>query len=102
MVYHCIFSKYNQVEPRLQNKKGDTKMNCFYCKGEMAYGVTNHVVSINKCVIIVKHVPCTECSQCGAAFYNDDVMTKLDEIVSNMRKEITEIAVISYPSDVVA
>jgi len=68
----------------------------------MKAGVTNHVVNISSCVIVVKHVPCTECTQCGTAYYDDDVMGKLEIIVSDMRKAVTEIAIISYPDKVVA
>jgi len=77
-------------------------MTCFYCKGDIKEGITNHVVNINNCVIVIKDVPCTECSQCGVAYYDDDVMSKIEVIVNDMRKAVTEVAVISYPHRTVA
>lgn len=71
-------------------------MNCFFCKGDIQAGLTNHVVNIKNGVIIVKNVPCTECAQCGQSFYDDDVMTRLEKIVNDMRSAVTEIAVVSY------
>jgi len=73
-------------------------MSCFFCKGDIKDGITNHVVNIKSSVIIVKNVPCTECSQCGLSFYDDDVMGKLETIVNDMRKDVTEIAVVQYSS----
>ncbi len=32
-------------------------MKCFYCKGEIAPSVTNHVVNYDDCIIIIKNVP---------------------------------------------
>jgi len=71
-------------------------MICFFCKGEMESGITNHVVNISNGVIVIKNVPCTECQQCGQSFYDDDVMMRLEVIVNEMRKSATEVAVISY------
>ena len=30
---------------------------CFYCKGDLIPGTTNHVVNYKNCIIIVKNVP---------------------------------------------
>ena len=77
-------------------------MNCFFCKGDIKEGTTNHVVNLKNCVIIVKNVPCTECSQCGETYYDDNVMGQLEIIVNDMHKEITEIAIVNYFDKVVA
>ena len=77
-------------------------MSCFFCKGNIEEGITNHVVNLKNCVIIIKNVPCTECTQCGATFYDDDVMKKLEIIVNDMRKAVTEIAIVNYFDKIVA
>ena len=77
-------------------------MSCFFCKGDINDSVTNHVVNLKNCVIIVKNVPCSECSQCGETYYDDAVMEKLEAIVNDMRKDVTEIAVVNYSDKVVA
>ena len=71
-------------------------MHCFYCKGNMEKSTTNHVVNMKHAVIIIKNAPCTECTQCGQSFYNDDVMMQLESIIKDMQNNMTEIAVVSY------
>ena len=71
-------------------------MNCFYCKGKLKDDITTHVVKLKTCIIIVKNVPCTKCSQCGEAFYDNDVALQLEKIVKEMKTAITEIAIVNY------
>ena len=71
-------------------------MNCFYCKGALRDSVTTHVVKSQNCIIIIKNVPCTECAQCGEAFYDNDVALQIERIVKSMRTALTEIAVVNY------
>ena len=40
-------------------------MTCFYCKGDLKPSTTTHFVDLKKCIVIVKNVPCLECSKCG-------------------------------------
>jgi len=75
-------------------------MSCFFCKGDIGASTTNHVVNLSDCIIIIKNVPCTKCSQCGEVYYEDDVMGKLEIIVNDMRKVITEVAVVNYPDKI--
>ena len=71
-------------------------MNCFLCKGSLLNSMTNHVVNLKNCIIIVKNVPCTECVQCGETYYNDKVAMQLEKIVNNFKSVITEVAIINY------
>jgi YgiT-type zinc finger domain-containing protein len=66
----------------------------------MVNGFTNHVVNMKDGVIIIKKVPCTECMQCGQSFYDDDVMGQLETIVNEMKKSITEVAIVNYTNKV--
>ena len=69
---------------------------CFYCKGKMKQGLTTHVVDCDNCIIIIKNVPCEECSQCGEIEYTDDVMQKLDEIVARAKELAQDVSVMDY------
>ena len=70
---------------------------CMYCKGdELTDSVTTHVVSYEDCLIIIKNVPCLECSLCGEKYYSDEVAVQLDKIVSAAKKMTQEISVIDY------
>ncbi len=71
-------------------------MNCFFCKGEVVNGFTNHVVNYEKSIIIIKNVPCEKCEQCGESFYSDEVATVLEKIVKQVKAIVSDIAVFEY------
>ena len=48
-------------------------MTCFFCKGDMIESTTTHFVDLKKCIVIVKNVPCLECTKCGETVYTDKV-----------------------------
>jgi YgiT-type zinc finger domain-containing protein len=57
---------------------------------------TTHFVQLENCIIIVKNVPCSKCSQCGEVSYSVAVAQRLEQIISELEKSLTEIAVVSY------
>ena len=71
-------------------------MTCFFCKGAMQTEFTTHFMQISDSIIIVKNVPCSKCSQCGEVTYSGTVAQRLEQIVAELRKSLTEIAVVSY------
>jgi len=71
-------------------------MNCFFCKGDIEDKLTTYMVDLENCIIIVKNVPSQVCSQCGQISYNHAVALQLEKIIKDMRKSITEIAVVNY------
>lgn len=72
-------------------------MNCFFCKGELEDSTTTHVVTLDKCIIIVKNVPCTCCRQCGESFFDDAVAKQLEKIVEAVKHGVmSEVAIIDY------
>lgn len=75
-------------------------MNYFFCNGDLAERTTSYVVNLKNCVIIVKNVPCTECTQCGETFLDDPVMEQIEKIVNALRTVITEVAIVNYPDKV--
>lgn len=71
---------------------------CMYCKNDtIVVGKTTHVVNYNNCVIVIKNVPCLECSQCGEKYYTDQVAERLEAIIAMAKKLMQEVAVIDYP-----
>jgi len=54
------------------------------------------MVDLENCIVIIKNVPSKVCSQCEETFYSDEVMGQLEQIVSALRNEMTEIAVVNY------
>ena len=70
---------------------------CLYCKNKvMIDSTTTHVVNYKNCIIVIKNVPCLECSQCGEKYYTDEVAERLEMIVDVAKKLMQEVAVIDY------
>ena len=71
-------------------------MTCCYCGGNTAESTTTYVVEIGERIIIIKHVPCDKCTQCGETSYNGTVVDRLEQITKQLEKTLTEIAVVNY------
>ena len=71
-------------------------MTCFMCKGEIISSTTTFMVDLGNCIIIVKNVPCSQCSQCGEISYSNEVAKRFEKIVDTLKNTVTEISVIDY------
>ena len=71
-------------------------MTCCYCGGDTAESTTTYVAEIGERIIIIKHVPCEKCTQCGETFYNGTVVDRLEQITKQLEKTLTEIAIVNY------
>ena len=71
-------------------------MICYFCKGIIEEGVTTHFTDVKSCIIAIKNVPCYKCAQCGEIGYSLKVGERLEQITSNLRNTITEVAIINY------
>ncbi len=60
---------------------------CPLCGGQMKAGKTTFTVDIGSGVVVVREVPATVCSQCGADWIEDDIAEKLEKIVEDARKK---------------
>lgn len=68
-----------------------------YCKCDtLKNSTTTHVVNYKGCIIIVKNVPCEECEQCGAKYYTNDVIDKLEQIVNSAKQLKQEVSIFDY------
>ena len=74
-------------------------MMCFFCKGEMRDGLSNHFVTLGDCMIIVKNVPCAKCEQCGEVVYDDETAMRLESIIKAIQP-LTEVAIVDYRNKV--
>jgi YgiT-type zinc finger domain-containing protein len=71
---------------------------CPLCGGKRKPGKTTFTVDLGFGVVVVRDVPATVCSQCGADWIADGVAAKLESIVEDARKrhhmvEVTTLAV---------
>ncbi len=70
---------------------------CFFCKhGSVVQTRTTYMVDLKDCIVIVKNVPCMECSECGEKYFTDEVMQKLELIVNNAKKIAGEVFVTDF------
>ncbi len=60
---------------------------CPLCGGQMKAGKTTFTVDIGSGVIVVREVPATVCSQCGADWIEDDIAERLEKIVEDAHKK---------------
>ncbi|MBR3505338.1 MAG: type II toxin-antitoxin system MqsA family antitoxin [Clostridia bacterium] len=75
-------------------------MKCFKCKGEMTEGTTTFVADTDDCCIVVRHVPCMKCGECGEIAYSGKVSANLEKIVKAVRSAMAEVTVVNYREDV--
>ena len=69
---------------------------CFFCKGTMEKCLTNYMVDLNGQFIIIKNVPCYKCSQCGEVSFDTHTVKRIEIIIANLKKVLTEVAIVEY------
>jgi len=68
---------------------------CYACDGTMEQGETTFTVDFGQGVVVVRSVPAMVCSQCGMEFIDDDIATKIEEIVSDAKAKNKMVEVMS-------
>jgi YgiT-type zinc finger domain-containing protein len=66
--------------------------------GDKIMGKTLFSVDLGFGVILVRDVPATICSQCGADWLSDDVATQLEEMVRDARLRHLQVEVTTFQS----
>lgn len=72
-------------------------MTCYYCGGDMAETTTTYFEHLENTIMIIKNVPFHKCMQCGEIVYNATVVGRLEQIVEQLEKALTEIAIVTIP-----
>ncbi len=70
---------------------------CPLCGGGMEAGRTTFTADLGFGVVVVRNVPATQCSQCGADWIDDAMAARVEQIVENARSrhaivDITDLA----------
>ena len=71
-------------------------MKCFKCGADVIKSTTTDVTDLGNCIVIVRNVPCYKCSECAEVIYTGDTIRRLDAIVEQAKKALSEISVIDY------
>ena len=70
---------------------------CMFCKCQSVRpSLDTFLANYKGCILIVKNVPCEECEQCGAKYYPDSVMEKLEQITNEAKSRMQELTVTDY------
>lgn len=64
-----------------------TEHKCPLCGGEKKPGTTVFSVELGFGVVVVRDVPATVCSLCGADWIDDATSEKLEEVVNDAREK---------------
>ena len=70
---------------------------CPLCGGTKKEGKTTFTVDLGDGVVVVRYVPATVCSLCGADWIEDAIAGKLEKIVDDARKRhhLVEVTTLS-------
>ena len=77
------------------NKKKSSTL-CPICSGRKKRGTTPFTADLDFGVVVVRKVPATVCSQCGADWIEDRIARQLEDIVKDARKRRLEVEVTSF------
>ena len=78
-------------------KPKESPSRCPLCGGSKKAGRTTFTVDLGFGVVVVRDVPASVCSQCGADWIEDSIASKLEEIVNDARQKchIVEVTTLS-------
>ena len=71
---------------------------CPLCGGTKKTGKTIFTADLGFGVVVVRDVPATVCSQCGADWIEDAIASKLEEIVNDARQKHHIVEVTTLPT----
>jgi YgiT-type zinc finger domain-containing protein len=74
---------------------GTKNVCCPLCSGTKKPGTTTFTADLGFGVVVVRNVPATVCSPCGADWIADDVAARIEELVDDARKKRLQIEVMS-------
>ena len=70
-----------------------TQFTCPHCGGTKRPGNTTFTVDLGFGVVVVRQVPATVCTQCGADWISDEVAERLEGIVEDARHRRLQVEV---------
>ena len=74
-------------------------MKCLVCKNNTIIdATTTYFANLQDCYIIIEHVPCKKCVQCGEEVFSMSVLERIDEIVEREAKITSKVCIMEYKS----
>lgn len=75
--------------------KGSKNDSCPLCGGAKKPGTTTFTADLGFGVVVVRNVPATVCSQCGADWIADAVAERIEALVDDARTKRLQVEVMS-------
>lgn len=69
---------------------------CALCGGEKSEGTTTFTAELGFGVVVVRKVPATVCSQCGADWIDEKTAAQVEAIVEAARKKHSQVEVTAF------
>jgi YgiT-type zinc finger domain-containing protein len=76
-------------------KKDKNSNKCGECGGTLEPGESTFTADFGSGVVVIRNVPATVCSQCGAEWIDDQEAKKIEKIVKEAKKKQSVVEVIS-------
>jgi len=68
---------------------------CPLCGGTKKPGSTTFTADLGFGVVVIRNVPATVCSQCGADWIGDDIAERIEALVGDARRKRLQVEVMS-------
>lgn len=62
----------------------------------MIESTTAYFAELKNCYVIIEHVPCFKCSQCGEIYYKSSALERIDDILAKIEKISSKIFIMDY------
>lgn len=62
-------------------------MICMSCGAVAEKSTTAYVRDVGSCIIIIRNVPCSKCTECDEIIYTGDVLEKIDQIIKSLMNQ---------------
>ena len=83
--------RMEKAEEKMKKKK--TSDLCPFCGGAKKPGTTTFTAELGFGVVVVRQVPASVCSQCGADWISDKVAGKLETLVAEAKTKRLQVEV---------
>jgi YgiT-type zinc finger domain-containing protein len=74
-----------------------TSSPCPYCGGIKKPGATTFTVELGFGLVVVRNVPASVCSLCGADWISDKTAAKLEALVQNAKAKRLQVEITALP-----
>ena len=76
--------------------KTDSPDLCPLCGGTKQPGTTTFSAELGYGVVVIRHVPATVCSQCGADWIADEIAARIEQAVADARAKHSPVEVLAF------